>query len=217
MKAQRDFIFDPSLVLYVPLYELDGGSFRSRDGYGHLCTANGPVWTPAGRRFDGVDDYIGCGTKDVLDFVADDFTLEAWLRTDKTGEQAIFMRGSYNNHGYEFYLNSVNGLALATYQSGNRSLQYISTGVVPADQWAHVAVTRSKSPAAIKFYVNGRQYQYGGVSDAVSSANPFDIGRYYNSSYYRFSGWFGETRVYCRCLAPVEVGHNYLATKRRYQ
>ena len=53
-----NFIFDPSLVLYLPLHQRDGSSFMSKDAYGHVCTVTGAVWTPEGRLFDGVDDYI---------------------------------------------------------------------------------------------------------------------------------------------------------------
>ena len=52
------FLLDPSLVLYLPLYQLDGASFMSRDAYGHLGVNYGSTWTPQGRSFDGVDDYV---------------------------------------------------------------------------------------------------------------------------------------------------------------
>ena len=53
-----DFIFDPSLVLYLPLGQLDGTSFVSQDAYGHLCTVTGTVWGSRGRYFDGADDLV---------------------------------------------------------------------------------------------------------------------------------------------------------------
>ena len=51
--GKRRFKLDPSLVLYLPLYELDGSSFRSRDAYGHLATVTGALWTPQGRTLMG--------------------------------------------------------------------------------------------------------------------------------------------------------------------
>ena len=53
-----DFIFDPSLVLYLPLYQMEGASFMSKDAYGHLCTVTGALWRPNGRWFDKIDDII---------------------------------------------------------------------------------------------------------------------------------------------------------------
>jgi len=55
MQVKRDFIFDPSLVLYLPLYQLDGWAFMSRDAYGHLCSVTGAKWTPQGRDLDEQD------------------------------------------------------------------------------------------------------------------------------------------------------------------
>jgi len=61
-----DLVFDPSLVLYVPLYKLDGEQFMSKDGYGHLCRtspnpATAPDWRRNGRDFNGLTDYVNCG------------------------------------------------------------------------------------------------------------------------------------------------------------
>jgi len=57
-RSLNKFIYDPSLVLYLPLYELDGASFMSKDARGHLCTVTGALWRPQGRSFDGSDDII---------------------------------------------------------------------------------------------------------------------------------------------------------------
>jgi hypothetical protein len=55
---ERDFILDPSLALYLPLWKKDGSVIASEDRHGHSCTVTGPVWRPQGRAFDGTDDYI---------------------------------------------------------------------------------------------------------------------------------------------------------------
>ena len=61
LPAPNGFISDPSLVLYLPLYQLDGTAITSKDAYGHLCSVTGVTWRPDGRCFDGVDDEIDCG------------------------------------------------------------------------------------------------------------------------------------------------------------
>ena len=57
-KLRQGWELDPSLRLYLPLYELDGQSFRSRDAYGHLCTVTGAKRGFNWWEFDGVDDVI---------------------------------------------------------------------------------------------------------------------------------------------------------------
>ncbi|MDO8687497.1 MAG: hypothetical protein Q7K41_02790, partial [Dehalococcoidales bacterium] len=61
-----DFIFDPSLVLYLPLYEPDSSSLMSKDAYGHLAAVTGATWGTLGRTFDGSDDQIDCGNASSL-------------------------------------------------------------------------------------------------------------------------------------------------------
>lgn len=58
MRIERKFLLDPHLRLYLPLWKLDGTSFRSEDAYGHLCVATGSPWTPRGRTFNGSGQYI---------------------------------------------------------------------------------------------------------------------------------------------------------------
>ena len=53
-----NFIYDPSLVLYLPFYQLDGASFMSKDKHGYPCTVTGALWRPDGHYFDGTDDKI---------------------------------------------------------------------------------------------------------------------------------------------------------------
>ena len=79
-----DFIFDPSLALYLPLYELDGASFMSKDAYGHSCTAIGALWRPNGRWLDGINDYINCGADTSFD-ISGTMTLEVWMKRTSAG------------------------------------------------------------------------------------------------------------------------------------
>ena len=79
LEVERAILNDPSLVLYLPLYKLDGASFMSRDAYGHLATVTGALWRPNGRYFDGVDDHIIVPHHASLD-ITDAITIEAWCK-----------------------------------------------------------------------------------------------------------------------------------------
>ena len=84
-----NFVFDPSLVLYLPLYEMDGASFASRDAYGHRCTVTGALWRPNGRYFDAVNDGINCGTGSNLNLgnTMDKYTMTAWIKTSYAADE----------------------------------------------------------------------------------------------------------------------------------
>ena len=210
-----DFIFDPSLVLYLPLYQLDGASFMSKDSYGHLCTVIGAVWTPNGRYFDGTDDYINCDDHASLDLTTA-FTLEAWVYHLATNvEMAIAKRVEGGDNAYQLYTDGNDKINLYIFWSGGGQT---ITGDTPItnDAWYHIAGTYDSE--YLKVY-------HQGVLDCTPVAethavgvttDPVRIGWGYSDAY-AWYGNIGEARIYNRALTPQEIQHNYLATKWRYR
>ena len=136
-----DFIFDPSLVLYLPLYELDGASFISKDANGHLCTVTGALWRPNGHYFDGTDDKIDCGAGTNL-AVANEITIEAWINPESLGEGSAGRILSKNDIANYAYLPIVANNSIAIYFG---STQYPSdASVFTLNTWQHFAVTFNK-------------------------------------------------------------------------
>ena len=211
-----DFIYDPSLVLYLPLYELDGASFMSKDKHGHLCTVTGAVWRPNGHYFDGTDDYINCGAPSVLDFTSQDFTVEAWLKRVVAQNSDIYCHGLYSADGYRLFLSSAGSLQLNTNQSGAHQDSISADGEITNDVWFHIVATRLGTTG--KVYKNGTDITSTGAShiDPTTSSRNVYIGQYDLDSQ-RFGGYIGEVRVYNRALTPTEIQYNYLATKWRYR
>ncbi len=75
-----DKVLDPALLLYLPLYRLNGGAFASLDGLGHRCLATGGETRPQGRWFDGMDDLLVVPDHPALNFGgAGDFTIMSGL------------------------------------------------------------------------------------------------------------------------------------------
>lgn len=50
------------LVLWLPLYRLQGSPIYSEEGRRHSCAVTGALWTPQGRSFIGGDDLINIDT-----------------------------------------------------------------------------------------------------------------------------------------------------------
>ena len=217
LKPGRDFIFDPSLVLYLPLYQLDGASFMSRDGYGHLCTVTGALWTPHGRSFDG-DDYINCGNNAIMNFTSGAFSIEEWIKTsDYTHRGRLFNRGTYNADGYDFWLDN-KILQFRTNQTPPASqISQAADAIVANNTWYHCVVTRDG--AVVKIYVDTTDLTStpGTHVDPTSTSANIYIGVYQNLTESYWVGTIGEVRVYNRALTPLEIQRNYLATKWRYQ
>jgi len=211
-----DFIFDPSLVLYLPLYELDGASFMSEDAYGHLCTVTGALWTPQGRDFDGLDDWITMPSPHSL---LTSVSVEAWIKPDTTQPVS---QGNVVCKVYEYQLRWLNTeYVQAEYYTdspvGWKTLT--SLGKVPNLTWGHTLITLepSDSNTIVKIYINGKLDNQVTLSGRPIAWNPFTIGSYWTGNRWFYKGLIGEVRLYNRQLTPLEVQHNYLATKWRYQ
>ena len=101
-------------VLYLPLWKRDGASFMSDDAYGHLCTANGCLWTPQGRRLDGTDDKLTVSAASSLD-CTNALTVATWINQTVLTHGAIVNKFAYQVNGYLFKAN-VTGIVNAYIQ-----------------------------------------------------------------------------------------------------
>lgn len=223
-----DFIFDPSLALYLPLYRLDGASIKSQDAYGHLCTVTGALWRPNGRYFDGSDDLISCGNNAVLN-IPNSFTLEAWVRnnevTPTVDHQAILFKTNATLSQSEYCLIlTADGYARVAIFQANGLGYGSATGSsdLTDDRWHHLAAVFT-SPDVI-----GTRLELFVDSISVAVTTSFTgtrmttgtgtlrlgIGEY---TPWKYKGYIGEVRVYNRALSCPEIQWDYLATKWRYR
>ena len=217
LKPGQDFIFDPSLVLYLPLHQLDGASFISKDAYGHLCTVTGALWTPNGREFDASDDKITVPDHSVLD-ITDDLTVEGWVKLLNTGgnnsvmgkastiwTQVSYLLQIFNHEHPTFGLSSDGGVP-----------SYLDSNVVvEADSWYHLVGTFAR-PNRVIFIDGVQKNSDSWDNDIHIGTADLYIGKYTGTSN-TLDGMVGEVRIYNRALTPLEIQQNYLATKWRYQ
>jgi hypothetical protein len=214
--APNGLISDPSLVLFLPLYQLDGAAIISKDAYGRLCSVSGASWRPDGRYFDGVDDEIGCGNDSSIQ-IGGAITAEVWGKFEGyTGDYRQVLWKRFNDaggaQGWQMYLgsnsNTVNVL---------RWLDGAAIGIDSAftpDEFIHVVFTYDG--ANQRLYIGG-DLAVVPVADTstVKTATALRIGANPGTGY--VGGTIGEIRMYNRALTPLEIQHNYLATKWRYQ
>ncbi len=210
-----DFILhekNPSLALYLPLYEPDGASLMSKDKHGHLCTVTGAIWTPSGREFDGQDDYIDCGTSDSLRMDNSDWTMEAWVKIKAIGNLMSISERA-NQWGMRISAGGnlqfvIPGIASAT----------ADTRILSALTLYHLGIVYDQGADKLYYYVNGILSSFPTFSSTPSGApGTIYIGARKSSNDLWVNGLIGEIRIYGRFLTPLEIQHNYLATKWRYQ
>lgn len=122
--------------------------------------------------FDGVNDYVNVARP-----VADDFTIEYWVKTSQTGTSGSMwyngvgivdaeVGGGTNDFG-----TSLNGSKLA-FGIGNSDYTILSNASINNGSWQHIAVTRTKATGAIAIYINGELDKTGTCNNFGSLTAP---------------------------------------------
>ena len=218
-----DFIFDPNLVLYLPLYQLDGSSFMSKDAYGHLCTVTGALWTPQGRDFDGTDDKITIPHTASLDNLLP-YSQIVWVKFDVGyGEAAPFiLEKAGSGFAHYIYVHAANAhIVFSRAFAETSALAQSDNGIVPTGSFVCIGVSLSALKVP-KIYYNGMELssyvtQTTGVG-AITDDSGADLIIGNRSNQQRtLDGKIGEVWEYNKELSGGEFLHNYLATKWRYR
>jgi len=142
--------------------------------------------------FDGTGDTLSVPDNTALEFGSGDFTIETFFYTTSTSDQTIVAKWATSNlswylgfgTGLGFYINVGAGAVLA-----------LPLSSVTANQWNHIAVTRSG--ADLKLFVNGTQsgstYNIGASTILDTSASVV-IGRDATSNPF-FTGYISNVRI----------------------
>ncbi len=228
-----NLLIEPSLVLYLPLYQLDGSSFVSKDAGGRLSTVNGTLWRAGGRYFDSVSDYI-CPSR-ISNLWNSGFTFFMWVKPED-GQPAA----------YQYILGGRTGNArIYTYLNTNGTVYASVTDQVPTTNKCNIVTVQAvfpdgKSPWTLITWVTDSDYTDAdlfingdtvGTSKAVSGTinksqlNTSDIETPHIGAIIqdgavqgnKFQGTIGQIALYKRRCTPSEIRHYHQATKQRYQ
>ncbi len=218
-----DIVRDPSLVLDLPLYKLDGGSIRSQDAYGRLFVVTGARWEKQGRLFDGSDDKI---QHTVANFLSSNSqgTIGIWFKSSNTGN-TDFLFGSSDTGGTVRYLAlAINTSDKLVFDQRNNDTRDAVTGgtSVHDGKWHLVIVTSNGTSWAVSLntipetltVINANSGDW--FADTTLRDNVTFGARVRSGSNF-FTGSIGEVWIYRRALTPLEGQRNYLATKWRYR
>ena len=215
----RRFSRDPSLILYLPLYELDGAVFQSKDAYGHVATVTGATWGTQGRTFDGIDDVINLGKPAVLDGGLTEFSVVTWCYNFAAEGNAgiigdIADTGTANQCWHWRDAVGVGGTFLFYVSDGTNLKDANGPIVTPLNQWNMIGAT-FKAGAFINTYVNTSMLATATTLGALITT------RVHNLCIGQFSGAynnavFSEAWLYNRQITTAEFNQKYLATKWKY-
>jgi hypothetical protein len=205
---------DPACVLYLPLWKKDALINTSDDKYGHIFTRMGPISTPKGWYFDGVDDY-GYGPSTPILCPAEAITVIVWANQTALNDNAVLVFkyscdwSTYFN-GWRFYA-AKSGTMDFTSSDGTYPPLFNSSlpsGAITQGIWNMYAATYDR--VKIRYYLNGLPLSSVNYTRAINIyAGAMNLG-------WGFKGTQGEVLEFTRALSAVEINDYCLATKWRY-
>ncbi len=163
--------------------------------------------------FDGVDDYVDCGTSTSFD-IADAITLEAWVKitSAKMNDIIIDKRLPYKlqmSDANNVRMSLIN-LNLDTYYFAQTSDSPLTWGV-----WHYIVGTFNGSDKKIKIYVDGVLKNEADHPDStlyVDSNQKVGVGGEWASEVgwrFFFNGSIDEVKIYNRALSAAEIRYHY--------
>jgi hypothetical protein len=205
---------DPDFNLVTQLYQFDGSNGSQNNTYvdssstSKTLTESGNVvqgsfspfsadegkWSASFAATNPNIDYLQVASSSDFAFGTGDYTIEAWVWKDSTGQQSIYDgRGGTNTNRILFYVNSANKLANYI----NADVKGAATTDFPLSQWVHVALVRSGTTGYM--FQNGTQVSTW-TGDSTDIAAPDTAGLYIGedtrSSYsYPWDGFISNLRV----------------------
>ena len=201
-------------------YPGSGTTWTDLSGNGNNGTlTNGPTYSSANGgslSFDGVDDYVNCGSPSTLNFGTGNFNLSCWVNIPSTsGADLIGIISRYvaaTAAGFWIQLNPGNRYVAFGWDGNNFITSSTSAG---GGQWKFISCQRTGSTSA-EVYVNGISVaSSSSMPSGTSNGQQIDIGRIDIAGRYS-AGNISQVQIYNRALSAAEVSQNFNALRARF-
>jgi hypothetical protein len=146
-------------------------------------------------------------------------TIESWVYQTNRSYNGLIVATTNTDHppsgsGFSFYINTLGRPVLLLQQyhvDPTQNKQSVtSTGTVPFNAWAHVAVTYDGQTKVAKFYINGNltnsaTFTHQAAMTHASGPYVRFLGEDPSDSEFRLIGRLDETKIYGRVLTDQEI------------
>lgn len=168
----------------------------------HAVTVNGnPQITDTAKFgqaavFDGVGDYLSIPDSEDWSFGGGDFTIDTWIKRDRSNVLEVFSGQSNVNGGIVstlFQFDAVNTLRFRFF--GSTEINVVSSRTIADLYWHHVAVARDGN--ILRLFIDGSLEGTVNVigETQIDISEPYGIGKAGILSGYDFKGSFDEYRI----------------------
>jgi len=227
----RLYNFAPGPVAHYTFDEGEGQSandISGNDNTGTLGSSTGvdasdPAWTQGkygkALSFDGTDDYVDAGNKEVFKPNLGSYTVEAWARSSQNiNERIVSVRDDSTSPirtGFELYADS--GKYRFDLTDGTGGYQTVSTSSSYDNLWHHVVGVIDRGNNLNKLYVDGVLENTYTIS-TLGTINPnagLIIGKYSTA---RWNGLIDDVRIYnyartqAQIIEDMNAGHPAVGT-----
>lgn len=205
LDIERDFILDPSCILYLPLWKKDGAQFMSDDMYGHLCTVTGALWTPQGRYFDGVDDKIALASFGFFREGKQTILMTFKLITTIPGTREFLLYYPGAASGNRVYFIHTNGTGHILFQGGDLTTYILAPNAsLKTTEFMTLAVVRDFTNKKLNAWLDKtKTLDNQAITINAASSNALTIGN--DEVDETFNGWIKEIIVFNRELSYPSI------------
>jgi hypothetical protein len=166
--------------------------------------------------FDGVNDYVDLGDKDVWDFTGS-YTVLAWIYVEDwfhTDWQEAIMCNTDSAGGWRFVINtdySGQTPGKLVFKIVDGSLSITANQVIYLNNWYHVVAAYDHSVEQMKLYVNATVVSTTNANfvPKVSSKKLAIAKEVSRPTGYYFNGTIDDARIYDRALTAEEIWQLY--------
>ena len=135
---------------------------------------------------NGNSGYLTTSSDASLGMGTGDFTVELWIYMTSAWSDSIGIFGFSSGHGVSNF-----GGTLSFWKNGG--FYFYSSGTLPQNQWAHIALTRQGT--TLKHFVDGTSIATVTFSEDLGSTASIDIGRHNNGYGKEVNGFIDDFRV----------------------
>jgi prepilin-type N-terminal cleavage/methylation domain-containing protein len=182
------------------------------------CATTDPSYTPSGQgcslEFDGIDDYINCGTSTAFAMRGGNHTLEAWVyptAIDNTYNYIVSIGNDETGKQSGIGIKDASQLFLSAYSSPIVNTDYLIPGL---NQWYHIVMSYDGNTDVASFYVNGMWVENESIT-LDTTVGKCRIGVHLGDGSFFKKGLIDEVRIYATDLTAAQIQSQYYAGLNR--